>query len=134
MQDTDEDIFLLQDSCEIKDQKLFEICEAHQGGIALNPSFQMYLGKYDRRILAGLEIPTPQSKAQAVHFELAFNNEYIKRDPNFTVFHQPLHDNHVYEDKFGCRNMILENDYIKKYKRCWNTAMITESTLAERST
>jgi len=126
MQDTDEDIFLLQDSCEIKNNDLFKIAEAHNGGMALNPIFQMYLGKYDRKVLQGMEISIPNSKAQSVHLEDTFNREYIKRDKNFTVFHQPLTDTEVFEDKFGYTNMILENDYIKKYKRCWSTDQITE--------
>lgn len=127
MELTNDDIFLLQDSCEIKDPKIFDIAAAHKGGMALNPRFEMYLGKYSRQVLEQMEIPIPRTKAEAVSYESAWNEKYIKLDKGFTVFHQPLHDNHIFEDKFGRTNMILENDYIKKYKGTWSHEMITES-------
>lgn len=95
--------------------------------MALNPRFEMYLGKYDRRILDQMYIPTPFNKAEAVKFEQEWNRAYIKNDPNFKVFHQPLHDVEVFEEKFGRNNMILENDFIKKYKGSWHLGMISES-------
>jgi len=40
----------------------------------------------------------------------------------------------VYEEKNGRNNMILENDYCKKYKGHWNLEMICDCALFRPTT
>src|SRR6476469_2898705 len=42
---TDDDIFLLQDTCLIKNPEIFDIAASHNGGMAICTRFMSYLGK-----------------------------------------------------------------------------------------
>lgn len=111
----DDDVFLIQDSCEIKDLSLFDKAAQHTGGLALCHRFMSYLGKYKREILRQMEIPIVTDKESAIHHELHWNSDYMSRDPNF-MYLDPMSDNDQREEKHGRVNMILENQWIKKYK------------------
>lgn len=120
-----DEIFLMQDTCEIKNTALFnEIFTRYTGGVGLSPRLMMYLGKYRRTHLEKMRFPKITSKIESVEQETRFNDEYIRLDSDYSVFHQPLFDNDKFEERFGRKNMVLENDYIKKYKGTWSLDMI----------
>jgi hypothetical protein len=115
-------IFLLQDSCEVKNPDLFRLAfEEYRGRtVALGHNLFMFLGKYLRQILDVIELPQIRTKGESIRHEVEFNHRYLQRDPA-AVFLQPqLCDGSVFEEKFGRRNMILENPWIKKYKGKWS--------------
>lgn len=120
-----DEFFLLQHSCEIKDTKLFDILFQDYLGksVSLNEEFSSYLFKYRRDILLQMDIPTIDSKLESIRQERNFHREYCKIEmPKF------LFDDFVgmnkYEEKFGRKNQIMENEYIKKYKGTWDLSQL----------
>lgn len=130
MNNTDLDEFcLIHDTCEVKNPKVFEIMfDKYKGrSVALSDSptiFGMYLGKYRREILNSMIIPKPKTKLENVKYEISFNNEYAKNDPNAIILFKNFKDNYLFENKFGRVNMKLENKYLIKWKGSWNIEMI----------
>lgn len=127
MNDYDEFIFL-HDTCEIKSDKLFSFCFEECGGrsvsFANHPSpFGMYLGKYRSEILKRISWRLPETKLEAVEGEISFPNDYARVEYPISIPNS-LTSSNVFEEKFGRLNMILENDWIKKYKATWNRNMI----------
>jgi hypothetical protein len=120
------DFFLLQDSIEIKDPSIFEKGFAYSGSIAWDSSFKSYLGKYRREILDKCNIPTPKTKMDSVVFEETFNWEYISKEPKGWFLHDDFSKRDVFEDKFGRTNMVIEDEYLKKYKHIWNRDMVPQ--------
>ncbi len=112
-----DDLFFLQDTCEIKDNEMFQYADIQQGGVAICDRFMSYLGKYKRDVLEQMTFPEVKDKEQSIHHEGEFNRRYMLLDKNFSYFPQRLHDSNTFEEKFGRLNMRLENDYIIKYKK-----------------
>lgn len=111
-----DDIVFLQDSCEIKDIGIFRMLAEATGGIGICKNFNSYIGKYKGEILCQMNFPMVKSKEEAITQEGIWTRDYIHRDPDFRWFHQLLKDNPKREEKFGRMNMVLENDYMKKFK------------------
>lgn len=128
--ETDLDEFLLlHDTCEIKDHKLFDIVfkqyEGKSVALADYPCvFGMYLGKYRRETLNKIYIPKARNKMDAVEYEMTFNQLYCQIDGDVKLIDNPLHDTDVFIEKFGRKNMVLENDLLIKYKATWNRSMV----------
>jgi len=120
-------IFLLHDTVEIKDPSLFEVAFDFDGSYALSNQpvyLGMFLGKYRREILDQMIIPETKTKMEAVLAEISFNNEYERLEQKRGIICQPIVNTSNFEEKFGRNNMILENDYIKKYKGTWSLEMV----------
>lgn len=124
-----DEFFLLHDTCEVKDPKMFELAfEKYKGkSVALSDSpamYGMYLGKYRRKILETMRIPTPKNKLENVQYEIDFNTNYSSKDPEKVLLFNDFRDTYVFERKFGRINMKLENNYLIKWKGTWNPEMI----------
>lgn len=126
-----EEFILLQDTIEIKDQKIFEMLfENYQGkSVSYNPHFQMYLGKYRREILEKM-LPLPQirTKIEAVRAEWDFTKHYRTIDGDTQIFNPQFIDENFYEnweEIFGRRNLKLEDDYIIKRKGTWSATQLS---------
>jgi hypothetical protein len=120
-----EEIFLLHDTVEIKDPVFFnDAFEKYEGvGVALTDEptiYGMFLGKYRREILSKIEIPITKTKIEAVDAEMDFNKLYAENESRVVVYCPDLRNTEVFEEKFGRKNMVLENKYIKKYKATWS--------------
>lgn len=127
MNDYDEFIFL-HDTCQVKSDKLFDFCFEECGGrsvsFASHPSpFGMYLGKYRSEILKRITWRLPETKLEAVEGEISFPNDYARIEYPISI-PDPLTSSHIFEEKFGRVNMVLENDWIKKWKATWNRNML----------
>lgn len=121
----DEFIFL-QDSIEIKNPRLFDLCFAIPQSVSIcnYPSlFGCYLGKYKRSILEQMALPDINSKLQSVEYEMQIGSDYSKFEKPFELF-DDLSDVDNYVEKFGRKVMKIENDYLIKYKSIWNRSMI----------
>lgn len=114
-----DDLFFLQDTCVIKKKKILEIAEKAPGGMALCHKFMSYLGKYKRAVLDTMVIPGVDNKQDSLRHEFSWTAEYISLDKDFQYAPDPLGDSNVFEEKHGRKNMVLENDYLIKYKARW---------------
>ncbi|MEA2037296.1 MAG: hypothetical protein U9O94_07320 [Nanoarchaeota archaeon] len=127
MEHTDFDEFLLlHDSCEIKDTDLFRVVFDEMKGksVSLSKSPRpvgSYLGKYRRSVLEQMDIPIINSKMESVVQEEDFNRSYPDK---WYYLPQSLRNSDVFIDMFGKRVMVLENNYLKKYKSVWRREQI----------
>lgn len=115
----DDDIFFLQDTTVIKDKWIFKIADKAKGGMALCEKFMSYMGKYKMEVLKQMVLPTVYSKNDSLKYEFSWTEEYIRKDPHFEYAPQALQDTDIFIEKHGRKNMVLENDYIIKYKAKW---------------
>jgi len=126
---TDIDEFvLLHDSCEIKDETLFDLAFTSSLSMSFSASptdFGSYLGKYQREVLSKTIIPTPTSKLEAVEYEQLFNKQYCLKAGEIAKLEPQLVNSDVFIDKFGKKMMVLENKYLIKYKSCWTRNQLT---------
>lgn len=129
MKATDWDEFiLLQDTIEIKNQKIFEMLFNNYGGrsVSYNPHFQMYLGKYRREVLERMTLPEVRTKIEAVRQEEDFTRAYKNIEPT-DVFNPSFKDEAFYnnwEEMFGRKNLKMEDEFIIKRKGTWNASQL----------
>lgn len=115
---------LLQDSVVVKKQEFFDLLEQYPKSLAISDCpilFGMYLGIYSRETLSKINIPIPKSKDEAIHYEQCWSKEYCATEEVpllFNDFKDQL--NKGTKDHFGRINLILENDYLIKYKGTWS--------------
>jgi hypothetical protein len=119
-----EEFIFLHDTVEVKTYDWIEEAFACPFSVALTNKpcmFGMYMGKYQRRVLKHLPIPSVTSKRESVYHESHWTNEYFKIDPAAKVLWPEL-DDHPYRvvEAFGRPNLILENEHFAKYKGTWN--------------
>ena len=124
-----DEIFLLHDTVEIKDTSLFDEafgeCAGKSFALSDHPAYMgMFLGKYRRDILKLMDIPLTRTKKEAVIQEDEFNRRYCNLEPHKVLLDPTLRNTDIFEDKFGRKNMVLENQYIKKYKGTWAWEMV----------
>lgn len=120
-----DEFFMLQSTIEIKNNDIFRIVfEDHKGkSVFMNYKGQMYLNKYRLDVIKQLELPKVSSKRDAVDVESSLHSQYRKIE-NPIVFDKEFKDNPKREEKFNRVNMVIENEYLKKYKGTWSKAMI----------
>ena len=112
-----EKFILLHDSCHVKDQRVLDMLFAFGGTISLSPGILMCMGKFEQ--LPELP-PKPKNKREAVDFETAMKNwQHTPLFPTFT-------DCDKREYKHGKERMVIENEYLKKYKSTWSPDMIVD--------
>ena len=118
-----ERFLFLQDSIVIKNEKLFELLH-ERASIALtnDPSvYGMYMGIYEREHLSKIDIPLPKSKREAIEFEISWTAKYCQAAKNVRVAFPDLTDRNATKKEmvFGRENLVLENQYLIKYKGNW---------------
>ena len=118
-----ERFLFLQDSVVIKNEKLFELLY-ERASIALtnDPSvYGMYMGVYEREHLAKIDIPIPESKREAIEFEMTWTAKYCQAAKNVRIAFPDLTDKNATKKQivFGRENLVLENDFLIKYKGNW---------------
>jgi hypothetical protein len=123
-----ERFLFLQDSVVIKNEKLFELLY-ERASIALtnDPSvYGMYMGVYEREHLAKIDIPVPQSKREAIEFEMSWTAKYCQAAKNVRVAFPDLNDRNATKKEivFGRENLVLENDFLIKYKGNWGQFVV----------
>jgi len=121
---TDWDEFLfLQDTFEVLDQTFIGIVMNAPASVALGPTFFHYAGKWKREVLEGMAFPLVRSKRESAHWEHAFSRQYWERvGPDGVWVVDPDFDDSKparFEDRFGRHNMVLENQWYRKYKADW---------------
>lgn len=120
-----EEMFVLQDTFEIKNQDIFSrVFEEYAGkSVAYNPYYQMYLLKFRREILNQIEIPEVRSKRESVRQEEVFTTAYRQKEPDMPILNPMFRDDTYYgnwEERFGRKNLKMEDDYFIKRKGTWS--------------
>lgn len=120
----------LQDSVIIKDELLIEAAFAQEGSVCFSTDpfmFGMYLGVYDMEVLRQIDIPTVTSKRQSIDFEISWHKTYCDMAGEVTVMFDDIRDSMAkgIEVRHGRENLVLENDYLIKYKGDWGQRWVT---------
>jgi hypothetical protein len=118
-----ERFMFLQDSVVIKDNQIFELLN-EKGSIALtnDPApYGMYMGIYERKILSQINIPLPKSKEESIKCEISWTTDYCRMAKNVRIAFPDLTDKNATKKEilFGRENLVLENDFLIKYKGNW---------------
>lgn len=121
--------FLLQDSFIVKNDKFWKLLDEYPNSLSVNDDpylYGSYVGIYERSVLDKIEIPQPTSKKEAVHLEIEWNKKYVQAAGNVPVLFNDLRDSLAkgIEERNGRQNLVLENDYLIKYKGTWNLAQL----------
>ena len=125
MENTTADRFLfLQDSWLIKDEGFWNLLEAHSGSVAINSDpyyFGCYAGIYERSVIEKIGLPVTTDKQDAIRNEIDWHKAYVEIAGKPTVLFPELTDNNATGtvEKHGRINLLLENEYIAKYKGTW---------------
>jgi hypothetical protein len=121
---------LLQDSCEVLDNALFDLVDATTGSLLIAPRPSMYLAVYEREILDRIgipDVPAGADRAVAIRHETEWMDQYEDAHrqlrggsvpvlfPDFTDANAPRR-----EHRHGRINLVLENTYLRKYKGTWH--------------
>lgn len=119
-----ERFMFLQDSVVVKDEKLFELLYNDKGSIAFtnDPSmFGMFMGVYERSHLGRIDIPVPKSKAESIAYEMSWTKSYCQAAKNVRLAFTDFTDakSKRKETIFGRLNLVIENDFLIKYKGNW---------------
>lgn len=114
----------LQDSWVIKDDSFWDLLEAHTGSVAItaDPYFYgCYAGVYERSIIEQIGVPKITTKREAIDNEIAWHKSYVEVAGEPVVLFPDLTDANSTRpvEKHGRANLVLENDYIIKYKGTW---------------
>jgi hypothetical protein len=125
MENTNAKRFLfLQDSWLVKDDKFWELLEGEEGSICLTADpyyYGCFAGVYERWVIEQIGIPVMGSKLDAIANEIAWHKDYVRVAGEPKVLFPELTDLNAREtlEKNGRTNLVLENDYIVKYKGTW---------------
>lgn len=125
-QNTNIDRFLfMQDSVIVKNPEFFTLLDSSEGSVSINkdPSYYgCYLGVYERKILSKVQhFPKINKKSESIYNEIYWNLKYVQVAKSVTVLFPELSDANATrtEIKYGRKNLVLENDYLIKYKGDW---------------
>lgn len=110
----------LMDTCVVKDQGMFDAMFEYPHSVCLTPGFFSYLGKFKSDVLRAVGVPRIETKNEAVLKERWWTEDYLKLDPGYKVFQPELPvESTVFVERHNRKNMVLENDFIIKYKANW---------------
>jgi len=125
IQNTAAERFLfLQDSWQVKSPEFFDLLEKTSGSVAITSDpyfFGCFAGVYERTVIEKIGIPNIGTKLDAVLAERSWHEEYVRVGGVPTVLFPELTDARATEVRVfnGRENLILENDYVVKYKGTW---------------
>lgn len=123
------EIFFLNETMIIKDNSIWDIIFKRYEGhsVASSVHYQMFLGKYLRRIVEQTVFPTVDNRKDDIIFgEDLWNKQYMSLDTNI-IFYHPLSDPNPSGNKqfkHGRENLVLENEYFRKWKHQWHLDMV----------
>ena len=119
-----ERFLFLQDSAEVLSKGFWGRLEEFPGSVALlgDPSvYGSYMGVYERKVLDKLVgWPLVDSKMGSIANEIMWTRDYADKAGSVPVLFPDLTDadGHMGE-KFGRMNLVLENQYFRKWKGTW---------------
>jgi hypothetical protein len=116
--------FFFQDSVVFKSTSWIDEASDKYLSVSLNSDpdlYGTYMGIYDPKVLRQIDVPIPKSKAEAIEFELSWTKKYVDQVGSVEVLFPELKDANAQgiEMRHGRENLILENEYLIKYKGNW---------------
>lgn len=139
LNNTRADRFLfLQDSFVVKDQGFFELLDAFTGSVALfdDPApYGCFAGVFERSALERVGIPAVASKRDSVRLEVDWCRDYVEAAGHVPILFPDLRDNTgVMQIHNGRNNLVLENEFIKKFKGTWKVSQLDTLEVEENDT
>ena len=125
------DRFLFVQDSVIVSAGLYDRLTAFDGSVALMSDpvpFGCYLGVYERKVLQQVGIPEIRSKREAVEAEIWWTKAYCAEAGNVPVLFPELSDRNAKRqvEHHGRNNLVLENDFLLKYKGTWRHDQIVD--------
>lgn len=93
------------------------------------PRFRMYLGKYLASSVKAMAPPPVTTKLEAIHQEDRWCEQYaINEDAHdrLVILGGPMNHTETFVDKHGRQNMVVENEFLRRFKGTWRLDMIQE--------
>jgi hypothetical protein len=114
----------LQDSWIIKDDAFWDLLESTTGSVAITADpylFGCYAGVYERWVIEKIGVPAVTDKREAICYEIDWHKSYVEVAGTPVVLFPELTDANStrQEQRHGRANLVLENDYLVKYKGTW---------------
>ena len=107
-----DEFILIHCTCVIKDNSMFDKLFELPGHVALTDRFFHLMAKYVSADMP--EVPVVHNKREGTNYEVNwFTKPYTVFEPEFPVASDK------FEEKYGRKNMVLENDYMIKWKGHW---------------
>lgn len=113
------EFILWHDTAMVKNREMLSLFSRTPGNVALMPGFLSCMGKY-----VVSTIPPLPDKPHGKHAAVRFETHYLRQIQPDTVLFPNMYDTNVFEDKNGRNNMIIENEYFKKYKGYYNLDLV----------
>lgn len=119
----DEFVFL-PESTVVLDQSILDECFERWAGRSVNLgtaqglAFRMYLGKYRGEVVRALTVPVVRGKEEAIMYEVTWCVAYAHAD-EYVSLGGPLEHTDVREERHGRTNMVVENEWLRKWKGTW---------------
>lgn len=120
---------MLQDSCIVKDSTLFDLVDEVDGPLLIAPHPSMYLAVYERKLLDQIHIPDVQAgidREIAIAHEGLFMSRYdavhhTTYGADLPVLFPEFRDGNAVRQEWrnGRNNLVLENDFLIKFKGTW---------------
>lgn len=118
-----DEMFLMQDTMEVLDTSFFEgifdLPGFQDKVVSYGKHFTCYLGKYTRKALDKVLIPTIRNKVDALYWEHGFCGVLFRSEDEIMLFDEDFDDSNpknYYEDKFDRSNFVLVSKYLIKRK------------------
>lgn len=129
----DEFVFLPM-TCIVKDNSLwYHMFEGERQSISLSNTpcpFGMFFGKYLSEDVREIGFPPCANKFEAILQERAWTEKYAALRP-YKAF-ADLPDSWRFENKYGRKNMVVENQWMKKWKGSWDLSSAQKDTDLDR--
>jgi hypothetical protein len=125
MEHTKADRFLfLQDSWQIKSDGFWGLLNQFEGSIALTRDpyfFGCFTGVYERHVIEQVGVPVVTDKAHSILLEIDWNRRYVDIAGEPTVLFPELTDANATRvvQRHGRDNLVLENEFVVKWKGTW---------------
>lgn len=129
-----QEFVFLPASTVVKDLALFDVAfgdlagkSINLGGVQGGNRFRMYLGKYLASSVRAIGVPTVNSKWDAVMLEDSWGEAYAQAEETagrLASLGGPLDHTEVFEERHGRLNMVVENEFLRRYKGTWDARQI----------
>jgi hypothetical protein len=128
-----DELFFMNESMICKDNTIWDIVFHEYGGksVCMSERYLMFFGKFRRQMVSRLEFPEVHTKYEDVMLgEGKWCREYYELNDHVEI--EPLADGDTtdpnrFEEKYGRQNLVLENNYFKKWKGTFNMETLMAS-------
>jgi hypothetical protein len=121
---------LVQDSIIFKKESLIADLFATEGSVCLincPRRYGCYFGIYEMDVIRMMDVPTVSTKAESIRYEYEWNESYATNAGRVTIAFDDLLDSMAkgVVEHHGRPNLLIENDYVIKYKGDWGQRIVT---------